>query len=450
MSSSSKSPCDYSLKYQRAILEPWRQGHNLPTLPPYPPPNRTPPTSPITTNYLSSPSPLQNPTQNQIVHDLNELHHLSNLLDINLQQAIEATNPSPPTSPCILLPTLDQENFHSGLCHCCLQTRDLFDILRDDLNLEDDFFKAINHFHSTKKIPLGCNSSFFTLIPNVVDPMFIKDYRPISLIGSFYKIVGKLLANRIASVVEDLISTEQSAFVKGRRIMDGLMILNEILNWCKKEKKTTLVFKIGFEKAYESIRWDYLQDVMIKMRFGRKWCAWIRGSVKSSMTSILVNESPTDEFRIRKGLRQRDPLYLFLLILAIEGLHMLISRAIHSSQLHGLQIGNRDVRISHLFYGDDAIFLGDLNVTNVLNIVLMLQCFYHAVENVHLDVFLKRKVEDGIGTRLWDDYLISGGLLKDLYPHVYNLDNEPEFVVANKLDLSLNAPFFAKEPERGS
>ena len=74
--------------------------------------------------------------------------------------------------------------------------------------VEDDFFKAIKHFHLTEKIPLGCNSSFVSLIPKVVDPVFIKDYRPISLIGSFYKIVVKLLANRITSVMEDLISSE--------------------------------------------------------------------------------------------------------------------------------------------------------------------------------------------------------------------------------------------------
>ncbi|GJY31838.1 hypothetical protein Tco_0415333 [Tanacetum coccineum] len=98
MSSFSKSPCDYSRKYQRAILEPWRQSHNLPSSPPSPPPNKTPPTSPVTTNSLSSPSPPRNLTQNQIGH---ELLHLSNLLEINLQQAIEATNPSPHTSPLI-------------------------------------------------------------------------------------------------------------------------------------------------------------------------------------------------------------------------------------------------------------------------------------------------------------------------------------------------------------
>ncbi|GKB54641.1 hypothetical protein Tco_0905394, partial [Tanacetum coccineum] len=117
-----------------AILEPWRQSHNLPPSPPSPLPNRTPPTSPVTTNSLSSPSPPHNSTQNQIVHDLNELHHLSNLIDINLQQAIEATNTSPPTSPRVFPATLDQVNFHSEFCHCCLETRSLFDILRDDLN----------------------------------------------------------------------------------------------------------------------------------------------------------------------------------------------------------------------------------------------------------------------------------------------------------------------------
>ncbi|GJR60547.1 hypothetical protein Tco_1502709 [Tanacetum coccineum] len=113
MSSFSKSSHDYLQKHQRAILEPWRQGHNLPPSPSSPPPNRTPPISPITTNSLSSSSPPHNLTQNQIVNDLNELHHLTNLIDISLQQAIEATNPSPPTSPRIFPATLDQVNFHS-------------------------------------------------------------------------------------------------------------------------------------------------------------------------------------------------------------------------------------------------------------------------------------------------------------------------------------------------
>ncbi|GJT78171.1 hypothetical protein Tco_1044896 [Tanacetum coccineum] len=106
MSSSSKSSRDYSQKHRKAILEPWRQSHNLPPSLPFPSPKGRPPTSPISTNFFSSSLPPQNLTHNHREQNLNELHHLSNLFDINLQQEIEATNPSPPTSPCAVDPTL--------------------------------------------------------------------------------------------------------------------------------------------------------------------------------------------------------------------------------------------------------------------------------------------------------------------------------------------------------
>ncbi|GKE98407.1 hypothetical protein Tco_0021758 [Tanacetum coccineum] len=117
--------------HRRDILEPWRQSHNLSPSPPSPPPNRNTPASPTTTNSPPFLTPPQNPSPNQIAH---ELHHLSNLLEINLQQAIDAINPLPPTSPCNPPPSLDQVNFHSEFCHCCMNTRNLFDTLKDDLN----------------------------------------------------------------------------------------------------------------------------------------------------------------------------------------------------------------------------------------------------------------------------------------------------------------------------
>nr|GFB03785.1 RNA-directed DNA polymerase, eukaryota [Tanacetum cinerariifolium] len=75
----------------------------------------------------------------------------------------------------------------------------------------------------------GCNSSFVTLIPKIIDAKFVNDFRPISLIGSVYKVVTKVLANRLVSVIRDLVSDTQSAFVAGRQILDGPFILDEIL-----------------------------------------------------------------------------------------------------------------------------------------------------------------------------------------------------------------------------
>ncbi|GJV69335.1 RNA-directed DNA polymerase, eukaryota, reverse transcriptase zinc-binding domain protein [Tanacetum coccineum] len=90
----------------------------------------------------------------------------------------------------------------------------------------------------------------------------VKDFRPISLIGCLYKIIAKILTNRLVSVIGDLVNEVQSAFVAERQILDGPFILNEVLQWCRRKKKHALIFKVDFEKAYDSVRWDFLDDVL--------------------------------------------------------------------------------------------------------------------------------------------------------------------------------------------
>nr|GEZ31712.1 RNA-directed DNA polymerase, eukaryota, reverse transcriptase zinc-binding domain protein [Tanacetum cinerariifolium] len=117
-----------------------------------------------------------------------------------------------------------------------------------------DFCSAILCFFDHGFFPRGCNSSFIALIPKVTDTKFVTDFRPISLIGSVYKVVTKILAKRLAMVISDLVSNTQSAFVAGRQILDGPFILNEILAWCKRKKKQAIIFKVNFAKAYDSVR----------------------------------------------------------------------------------------------------------------------------------------------------------------------------------------------------
>nr|GEW95390.1 RNA-directed DNA polymerase, eukaryota [Tanacetum cinerariifolium] len=125
-----------------------------------------------------------------------------------------------------------------------------------------DFCEAVEFFFVNRSFSKGCNSTFIALIPKVVDAKFVNDFWPISLIGCVYKVVTKILANRLSSVISDLVSNTQSAFISGRQILDGPFILDEILNWCKRKKKQALFFKVDFAKAYDSIRWDYLLDVL--------------------------------------------------------------------------------------------------------------------------------------------------------------------------------------------
>ncbi|GJR02880.1 RNA-directed DNA polymerase, eukaryota [Tanacetum coccineum] len=241
--------------------------------------------------------------------------------------------------------------------------------------IENDVFEAIKYFFTCGEIPKGCNSTFIALIPKNPDANMVKDFRPISLIGSIYKIIAKILTNRLVGVLGDIVNEVQSAFISERQILDGPFILNEIMQWCRRRKKQSLIFKVDFEKAYDSVRWDFLDDILVKFGFGIKWRGWIQNCLNSSKGSILVNGSPTEEFQFYKGLKQGDPLSPFLFILVMESLHISFQRVVDVGMFTGIKLSS-SLNISHLFYADDAIFLGQWNDSNIDTLVHVMECFY--------------------------------------------------------------------------
>lgn len=109
--------------------------------------------------------------------------------------------------------------------------------------------------------------------------------------------------------------------------MYGPLIINELYTWAKKVKKKILMFKVNFDKAFNSINWEFLNSIQYQMGFGNKWRLWIHDRLKSSRSSIIINGSPTKEFKISKGVRQGDPFSPFLFIIATEGLNVAMEAA---------------------------------------------------------------------------------------------------------------------------
>ncbi|GJS50779.1 RNA-directed DNA polymerase, eukaryota [Tanacetum coccineum] len=158
-------------------------------------------------------------------------------------------------------------------------------------------------------------------------------------------------------------------------ILNGPFILNEVLKWCKVKKKQALIFKVDFEKAYDSVRWDFLDEVLSKFGFGDKWRKWIQCCLRSSRGSIIVNGSPTEEFQFGRCLKQGDPLSPFLFILIMESLHLSFQRVVDVGMFQDIKLG-ASVDLSHMFYADDAVFVEQWNDSNITTLVHVLECFY--------------------------------------------------------------------------
>nr|GEW31634.1 RNA-directed DNA polymerase, eukaryota, reverse transcriptase zinc-binding domain protein [Tanacetum cinerariifolium] len=178
--------------------------------------------------------------------------------------------------------------------------------------IKDDVTMFVQDFFNTAILPQGCNTSFIALIPKMSNPMMVSDF-PISLIGAQYKIIAKAMAIRLA-------------------------------------------------------------QVMCFMGFSEKCITCIKGCLYSTTSSVLVNGSHTREFHINRGLRQGDPLSLFLFIIAIEGLHVAVKDDISAGLYRGLTVNT--LTLSHFFFAYDALFIGEWSCANIKSMASILECFH--------------------------------------------------------------------------
>ena len=120
----------------------------------------------------------------------------------------------------------------------------------------------------------------------------LKDFRPISLINGSLKIIYKVMANRLSKVMNELIDKSQTAFMKGRNITEGVAVVQEYINYCCKSNNTCAILKLDFAKAFDSVDWSFLYDMLLARGFSTKWISWVMSILKMGNSSILVNGIP--------------------------------------------------------------------------------------------------------------------------------------------------------------
>ena len=149
-----------------------------------------------------------------------------------------------------------------------------------------------------------------SLIPKIENPLAIKDYRPISLANVVYKLISKILAERLKPWLNDILSENQSSFIPGRLITDNVLIAHELMHFfhTKNLKNKFMALKLDIAKAFDKVEWKFIDTVMMKMGFYSKWREWLKICICTVSYSVLINGEPTREIKPKRGLRQGDPI----------------------------------------------------------------------------------------------------------------------------------------------
>lgn len=174
-----------------------------------------------------------------------------------------------------------------------------------------------------------------------------------------------------------LISQEQSGYVEGRQIMDGIILSHEIIHTLKHSNQAGMLLKLDLSKAFDKLSWTYIQQMLIAFGFGSTWIRWIMSLISSTCFSILVNGIPSRPFSPSRGIRQGDPLSPFLFVLMAEGLGRHIKKSLQSHQLKGLSI-HHSPAISHQQFVDDTLLFGYPSVQEASRFKAVLNDFAEA------------------------------------------------------------------------
>ena len=188
----------------------------------------------------------------------------------------------------------------------------------------------VNNFLITGELDPRLNITNICMIPKTERPTRMTELRPISLCNVGYKIISKVLCQRLKSYLPSLISETQSAFVAGRLISDNILIAQEMFHGLRTNKACKgkyMTIKTDMSKAYDRVEWSFIYALLQKMGFDSHWIKLMRECISSVQYRVLLNGQPRGLIIPNRGLRQGGPLSSYLLIMCIEALIANIKKA---------------------------------------------------------------------------------------------------------------------------
>ena len=200
------------------------------------------------------------------------------------------------------------------------------------------------------------------------DRQYLTNWRPISLLNLDYKLLTKILANRLKPLLPAIISTNQTGYVKNRSILDSIRIIQDLIHHQNLKNQPGILLMIDFKKAFDSIEWSFILNALKKFNFGPNFTNWIKTIYTDISSCIINNKKSSKYFQLHRGVRQGDPLSPYLFIISLELLSCAIRR---SNYIKGISIGSREYKLTQ--YADDLT----LSLSNASSVRESLQLLEH-------------------------------------------------------------------------
>lgn len=221
-----------------------------------------------------------------------------------------------------------------------------------------DVVQSVQEFFLNGSLPPNINSNMIVLIPKVSGAQTIGEFRPIALANFQFKIVTKILADRLAIITMRIISPEQRGFIRDRNISDCIILASEAVNVLDKKRfGGNVIMKVDIKKAFDTLDWHFLIAVLQRFGFSPVFTDWILNILHSARLSILVNGKAVGFFSCSRGVRQGDPLSPLLFCLAEEVLSRALSIARVEGRIESLFYFRGVSLPTHILYADDVLIL---------------------------------------------------------------------------------------------
>lgn len=246
-----------------------------------------------------------------------------------------------------------------------------YDILKDDL------LNMVNATCQAGNINSNLSATFIALIPKIENPSSFGDYRPIALCNALYKIVSKIIAERLKKSISSFISPQQHAFLKDRLILDAVALAQEGLFAISAKNIDAAALKIDLSKAFDCVSWSFIRVLLAKIGLTPRASSWIMACVESVHYAVIINGIPSSFFQAERGLRQGCPLSPLLFILVMNSLSSHINLAVSQGRCKSVMIC-KDVSLSHNFFVDDILIFAMLFKASWACLYIIFQKFHAA------------------------------------------------------------------------